>query len=332
MLQSLSNLVSGDSRALQILVVGLVFVVLLIILYGLFRLLFAHRLRAPGASRSRAPRLGVVDVFGLDGQRQLVIVRRDNTEHLLMIGGPNDLVIESQIVRGAANGAREAPKAPAEPQVEPAPAPTPPRPVAPTPLPARRNPLRATPPAAEAPPVVSAPPPEEVSAPDVAPEPPLPPEVRARVAPQRSDYAAPKPPAEPATPPAAKPVDVSPEIPAKPAVEAPPPRKPLMPPKPVPPGPRPALPSPITPLRPRSLVGPDPAAKPPAESLKPAAPDSAVAKIPDVIITPPPPADGTPPAAAPSPAEKPPRPRKDDTFYDLESLEAEMARLLGRDG
>ena len=38
----------------------------------------------------------------LDGQRQLVIVRRDNVEHLLMIGGPNDVVVESQILRVAA--------------------------------------------------------------------------------------------------------------------------------------------------------------------------------------------------------------------------------------
>ena len=70
-------------------------------IYGLYRLAFAHRLRVPGASRGRAPRLGVVDVFGLDGQRQLVIVRRDNVEHLLMIGGPNDIVVESQIMRSA---------------------------------------------------------------------------------------------------------------------------------------------------------------------------------------------------------------------------------------
>ena len=47
----------------------------------------------------------MVDVFSLDAQRQLVIVRRDNVEHLLMIGGPNDLVVEPQILRGAANGA-----------------------------------------------------------------------------------------------------------------------------------------------------------------------------------------------------------------------------------
>src|ERR1700709_2546571 len=112
MWQSLTNLVSGDSRAAQFALGALFLLVVLGVLFGLYRLVFAHRLRVPGASRNRAPRLGVVDVFSLDNQRQLVIVRRDNVEHLLMIGGPNDLVIEPAILRGAANGAngREAAK------------------------------------------------------------------------------------------------------------------------------------------------------------------------------------------------------------------------------
>ncbi len=64
-----------------------------------FRFLFGGRLRLPRDGRTRPARLGIVDAFTLDGKRQLVIVRRDNFEHLLMIGGPNDLVIESQFVR-----------------------------------------------------------------------------------------------------------------------------------------------------------------------------------------------------------------------------------------
>src|SRR5579885_1740140 len=67
---------------------------------GLFRRLSGGRVKPPGNGRQRQPRLGIVDAFDLDRQRQLVIVRRDNVEHLLMIGGPNDLVIEPQIIRG----------------------------------------------------------------------------------------------------------------------------------------------------------------------------------------------------------------------------------------
>src|SRR6187431_1632256 len=59
------------------------------------------------AARSRQPRLAVVDSAAVDGRRKLVIVRRDNVEHLLMIGGPTDVVVESSIVRGGAVAARE---------------------------------------------------------------------------------------------------------------------------------------------------------------------------------------------------------------------------------
>ncbi len=60
--------------------------------------------------RGRQPRLGIVDVYDLDRQRQLVLLRRDNVEHLVMLGGPNDCVIESNIVR-APHGRAMAPPA-----------------------------------------------------------------------------------------------------------------------------------------------------------------------------------------------------------------------------
>jgi hypothetical protein len=51
------------------------------------------------AGRGRQPRLAVIDAAAVDGRRRLVLVRRDNVEHLLMIGGPTDLVVEPNIVR-----------------------------------------------------------------------------------------------------------------------------------------------------------------------------------------------------------------------------------------
>lgn len=53
-----------------------------------------------GANRGRMPRLAVIDAAAVDGRRRLVLVRRDNVEHLLMIGGPTDVVVEPNIVRG----------------------------------------------------------------------------------------------------------------------------------------------------------------------------------------------------------------------------------------
>jgi flagellar protein FliO/FliZ len=57
------------------------------------------------AARGRQPRLAVIDAATVDGRRRLVLIRRDNVEHLLMIGGPTDVVVEPNIVRAV--GARE---------------------------------------------------------------------------------------------------------------------------------------------------------------------------------------------------------------------------------
>ncbi len=64
-----------------------------------------------GSARGRQPRLAVIDAAAVDGRRRLVLIRRDNIEHLLMIGGPTDLVVEPNIVRavGAREVAREQP-------------------------------------------------------------------------------------------------------------------------------------------------------------------------------------------------------------------------------
>jgi len=55
------------------------------------------------AARGRQPRLAVIDAAAVDARRRLVLIRRDNIEHLLMIGGPTDLVVEPNIVRAVAS-------------------------------------------------------------------------------------------------------------------------------------------------------------------------------------------------------------------------------------
>src|SRR5262245_26550097 len=51
------------------------------------------------AARGRQPRLAVIDAAPVDSRRRLVLIRRDNIEHLLLIGGPSDVVVEPNIVR-----------------------------------------------------------------------------------------------------------------------------------------------------------------------------------------------------------------------------------------
>src|SRR5450631_2571015 len=75
-------------------------------------------------ARGRQPRLAVIDAATVDGRRRLVLIRRDNVEHLLMIGGPTDVVVEPNIVRavGARDLAREPAREPGRVSVSPEPA------------------------------------------------------------------------------------------------------------------------------------------------------------------------------------------------------------------
>jgi hypothetical protein len=78
----------------------------------------------------------VIDAATVDGRRRLVLIRRDNVEHLLMIGGQADIVVEPNIVRATARepalarppAFAEAIQQPAAIQLETAPPFTPPRP------------------------------------------------------------------------------------------------------------------------------------------------------------------------------------------------------------
>jgi flagellar biogenesis protein FliO len=65
--------------------------------------------RRGGSARRRQPRrLAVIDAALVDKSRSVVLIRRDNIEHLLMIGGPTDMVIEPNIVRVIGERARPA--------------------------------------------------------------------------------------------------------------------------------------------------------------------------------------------------------------------------------
>ena len=95
--------------------------------------------------KNRQPRLAVLDAAAVDTRRRLVLVRRDGVEHLILIGGPTDVVIESGIIRPEMEAAmpiassddnveaiREQPASqPSAPVAEPQPTVTPSRPARP---------------------------------------------------------------------------------------------------------------------------------------------------------------------------------------------------------
>ncbi|MBI5128033.1 MAG: flagellar biosynthetic protein FliO [Rhodopseudomonas palustris] len=282
----------------------------------------------------RMPRLAVIDAAAVDGRRRLVLVRRDNVEHLLMIGGPSDIVVEPNIVR--ANPARDAqrPGLGVEPRIGPmdweaegaaeAPEPElPPRPSRPSFAEEARRPAP--------PPMPPMPPrrpsdfpgndpfaglvPEPMGRPELPPIPrPEPrPEPRAEARPEPRMEPAPRPRAEPAMP-----------RPPRPEPKAPPPIRAERPAPPAPPVPQaPPAPSPA------ALSAADQNLAEMANRL-----EAALRRPPDAKPEAAPPVGPEPPAR-PAPRASEPRPEPPPAAAaspkaGFESREDAMASLLGR--
>ncbi len=100
----------------------------------LIRQFGSARASTAGGGRRSQPRLAVLDSAVVDARRRLVLIRRDNVEHLLLIGGPTDVVVEINAVRAQSavaptvspvqRAASPRERAPIEPEYEmPAPGP-----------------------------------------------------------------------------------------------------------------------------------------------------------------------------------------------------------------
>src|SRR5262249_27235933 len=91
-------------------------VLFVIVVLGLLALAFWLLRRSGGgrlgddATRGRQPRLAVIDQATVDSRRRLVLIRRDNVEHLLIIGGSAGGGVERN-TRCAAGGGRKPPGA-----------------------------------------------------------------------------------------------------------------------------------------------------------------------------------------------------------------------------
>ena len=84
---------SGGTAVTAILALGIVMV---LIVLSVWVLKFVFK-TSSNVARGRNRRLSVVDAMPVDAKRQLLIVRRDNVEHLILTGGPQDLVVEAGI-------------------------------------------------------------------------------------------------------------------------------------------------------------------------------------------------------------------------------------------
>lgn len=128
------NILGGQGSTLLTAVI--IVSVALLALVGVFWLI-----RARSAStfirggKNRQPRLAVLDAAAVDTRRRLVLIRRDDVEHLVMIGGPTDIVIESGIGQDQSSAPPQQPRQ-AAPQPAPSPQPAPAAQPAPSPRPA----------------------------------------------------------------------------------------------------------------------------------------------------------------------------------------------------
>lgn len=68
--------------------------VVIALMFALLWLLRRHGFGQGTARPGQARRLSVVETLPLDSRHRLILVRRDGTEHLLLVGGATDLVVE----------------------------------------------------------------------------------------------------------------------------------------------------------------------------------------------------------------------------------------------
>ena len=80
---------------------------LILIFYLLLRRYLQGKVWRGGSGDGR--RLQVVEVAALDSRRRALLLRRDTVEHLIIIGGQNDVVVETAIAHPPSPAEEETP-------------------------------------------------------------------------------------------------------------------------------------------------------------------------------------------------------------------------------
>lgn len=84
---------SGDTLIGAVLALG---IVLVLIVFSVWLLKFVFR-ASENVARGRGRRLMLIESLQVDPRRQLLILRRDDVEHVVLTGGPQDVVVETGI-------------------------------------------------------------------------------------------------------------------------------------------------------------------------------------------------------------------------------------------
>jgi len=98
---------------------ALVIAVIAVVVWLFKNMLSGTGSAAGGLLRGRERRLGIQETASIDGRRKLILIRRDDVSHLIMTGGPVDVVIETGI-KDASTPNQPAPReAVTDPEPEP---------------------------------------------------------------------------------------------------------------------------------------------------------------------------------------------------------------------
>jgi len=116
----LNSLFGGENGYLTMIVALAIVIVLIVLAVWLIKLVGDA---SASVGRGRNRRLMVIDSVAIDNKRQAIIIRRDETEHLIVIGGPNDLVVESGFEAPPVQQVQRPRRKPAEPAPAVAPEP-----------------------------------------------------------------------------------------------------------------------------------------------------------------------------------------------------------------
>jgi flagellar protein FliO/FliZ len=102
----MSAVFGGGQQYFVLLLVFIALAALVVLTFWFMRRYLGGRRESAKPRGRRSSRIAVVDAAIVDARRRLILIRRDHVEHLLLVGGAADVVVEPNIVR-AAVAARE---------------------------------------------------------------------------------------------------------------------------------------------------------------------------------------------------------------------------------
>jgi len=105
----LTGLFGGETNIWTILLALIIVIALIFFGVWILKLIFKASVTIAGG---RKRRLAMVDTLAIDNKRNIILIRRDNVEHLIMVSNTGELLIEGSIPTNSGNSELGVPKSP----------------------------------------------------------------------------------------------------------------------------------------------------------------------------------------------------------------------------